>query len=254
MRGTVQRAFDPEHFRDCALLVVERLAAYLGDHSVRGLVQQEPADLRHKLQALMIGDEDSFDRERLKKIVDLFIASGIQVHSPGSMGRQFTGIVPLPAVLDMIGSIVNQPASFYEAGQFPIIAERLMAAELNQFIGYDPDRFAMVTTSGASLGSLTAMLAARNYAFPDFWQRGCAAVRDGEIPAVMVSEDVHYSISRAVGILGIGAEQVIKLPVDSARRIRVECIRPKLEEARARGLKVFCLVATAGSTSVGAFD
>jgi L-2,4-diaminobutyrate decarboxylase len=170
------------------------------------------------------------------------------------MGRQFTGILPLPAILDMAGSIVNQPASFYEAGQFPIMAERLMAAELNRFIGYDPERFAMVTTSGGSLGTLTAMLAARNHAFPDFWQRGCGSVRAGEIPAVMVSEDVHYSVSRAVGILGIGAEQVIKLPVDAGGRIRADGIRPRLQEARARGLKVFCLVATAGSTSVGAFD
>lgn len=247
-----QRAFDAEHFRACASIVVERLAAYLADHSVRGLAQQEPAELHEALQELMT--EGGADDERLRKIVDLFIASGIQVHSPGSMGRQFTGILPLPAILDMVGSIVNQPASFYEAGQFPIMAERLMAAELNEFIGYDPERFAMVTTSGASLATLTAMLAARNHAFPDFWQRGCRSVRDDAIPAVMVSEDVHYSVSRAVGILGIGAEQVIKLPIDAARRIRVDSIRPKLEEARARGLKVFCLVATVGSTSVGAFD
>lgn len=252
-----QPAFDAEHFRSCAALVVDRLAAYLADHSVRGLVQQEPAVLGEALRELMPAAGESlpsFDRERLGKIVDLFIASGIQVHSPGSMGRQFTGILPLPAILDMVGSIVNQPASFYEAGQLPIMAERLMAEELNRFIGYDPERFAMVTTSGGSLGTLTAMLAARNRAFPDFWQRGCRAVGDDAIPAVMVSEDVHYSVSRAVGILGIGAEQVIKLPVDAGRRIRADRIRPCLEEARARGLKVFCLVATAGSTSVGAFD
>jgi L-2,4-diaminobutyrate decarboxylase len=252
-----QRAFDAEHFRSCATLVVERLADYLADHSVRGLALQEPAVLRESLRELMTEDGDSFpsfDRERLGKIVDLFIASGIQVHSPGSMGRQFTGILPLPAILDMVGSIVNQPASFYEAGQLPIMAERLMAAELNRFIGYDPERFAMVTTSGGSLATLTAMLAARNHAFPDFWQRGGRSVRDDGIPAVMVSEDVHYSVSRAAGILGIGAEQVIKLPVDDGRRIRADSIPPALQEARARGLKVFCLVATAGSTSVGAFD
>lgn len=257
MESIQHRAFDADHFRDCASVVVERLAAYLDDHSLRGLALQPPAALGAAVRALMSGDGDSpatFDAERLRTIVDLFISAGIQVHSPGSMGRQFTGILPLPALVEMIGSMVNQPSSFYEAGQLPLIAERLMAAELNRFIGYDPERFAMITTSGGSLATLTAMLAARNDAFPDFWQRGCRAVGDDDVPAVMVSEDVHYSVSRAIGILGIGAEQVIRLPIDAERRIRPECIRPLLQQARMRGLKVFCLVATAGSTSIGAFD
>ncbi|OBQ25510.1 MAG: hypothetical protein AN485_24610, partial [Anabaena sp. MDT14b] len=64
------------------------------------------------------------------------------------MGRQFSGVIPLAALIDLISSIVSQPSSFYEAGQLPNVVERIMADEFNQFIGWNPDTFAMVTTSG----------------------------------------------------------------------------------------------------------
>ncbi len=252
----IQRVFDHEHFVENASLVVNRLADYLADDSLRGLDLQEPAHLHEVARKLMVHQHDTlpeFDARRLRRIVDLFIATGIQGSSPGAMGRHLSGIVPLSAVIDMVGSIVNQPVAFYEIGQLPSVVERIMADELNRYIGYDPNRFDMVTTSGGSLASMTAMLAARNHSFPDFWQQGCRSV-GVEAPAVMVSEDVHYSITRALGILGIGTEQVIKLPVDDKRRLRVDRIAPMLVAARERNLKVFCLVATVGTWTVGAID
>lgn len=69
-----------------------------------------------------------------------------------------------------------------------------------------------------------------------------------------MGDDVHYSVLRAVGILGIGVDQVVRLPLNPARQICVDRAGPVLEAAADRGLDVFCLVATAGTTSVGAFD
>ncbi|MGR9054134.1 MAG: pyridoxal phosphate-dependent decarboxylase family protein [Gammaproteobacteria bacterium] len=193
--------------------------------------------------------------EILSEILDLYISTGIQVHSPGYMGRQFSGVIPLAGVVDFVSSIVNQPSSFYEAGQLPNVVERIMADELNRFIGYEPDRFAMVTTSGGSLANMTAILAARNDKFPQFWSAGAASLSRGELqPAIAVGEDVHYSISRAAGILGIGEDRIVRLPIDRDKRICIDQVVPILESAEQRGLKVFCMVASAGTTSVGAFD
>jgi L-2,4-diaminobutyrate decarboxylase len=170
------------------------------------------------------------------------------------MGRQFSGVVPLAGVVDFVSSIVNQPSSFYEAGQLPNVVERLMAEEFNQFIGWEPEQFAMVTTSGGSLANLTAILAARNDKFPDFWAQGAQAYAGQARPAIAVGADAHYSVSRAAGILGIGDEQIVRLPLNDKYQICMEQVRPALAAARARGLRVFCLVASAGTTSVGAFD
>jgi len=196
----------------------------------------------------------AFEESRLASIIDLYIRTGIQVHSPGYMGRQFSGVVPLGGVVDFVSSVVNQPSSFYEAGQLPNVAERIMADELNQFIGWEPGTFAMVTTSGGSLANLTALLAARNKMFPDFWSHGSPGSDGPGRPAIAVGADVHYSITRAAGILGIGEAQIVRLPINRDQQICMDQARPALDEAAGRGLRVFCLVASVGTTSVGAFD
>ncbi|MEV4095845.1 pyridoxal phosphate-dependent decarboxylase family protein [Streptosporangium saharense] len=248
-------AFDPGRFHDDAMDIVNRLTAYLGDRSVRGLDLIDPEVLLKAARGLMTPERQhvaDFDPDRVNQIVNLYAETGIPVHSPGYMGRQFSGVVPLAGLIDLVSSVVNQPSSFYEAGQLPNVAERLMADELNRFIGWDRDRFAMVTTSGGSLANLTALLAARNRAFPQIWTRG-AGDTPGP-PAIAISEDAHYSVTRAAGVLGIGERQIIRLPADRTGRIRPDLAEPVLEEARERGLRPFCLVASAGTTSMGAFD
>ena len=255
--GAIAELFDAPTFRRHAELVVARLERYLADSSLRGLALTRPSSLSQAARELMkapAGDSPGWCEKRLEAILDLYIETGIQVHSPGFMGRQFSGVVPLAGVFDLASSIVNQPSSFYEAGQLPNVAERLMAEELSPLVGWNADESAMVTTSGGSLANLTALLAARNDKLPSSWSRGLAAGAPGPLPAIAVSEDVHYSVHRAAGILGIGDEQIVRLPIDRRRRIVVDEVRPSLERAAARGLHVFCLVASAGTTSVGAFD
>lgn len=253
--------FDAGQFARNAETAVGHLAKNLADTTVRGLDLIDPATLAKAARSLMATERDSiapFDEKRLEAIVDLYVRTGIQVHSPGYMGRQFSGVMPLGGVMEFVSSVVNQPSSFYEAGQLPSVAERIMADELNGFIGWPPGTFAMVTTSGGSLANLTALLAARNKAFPGFWSHGspltdarAATVRR---PAVAVGADAHYSVARAVGVLGIGEGQIVRLPLDGDRRIRPDRARAALDDAGRRGLDVFCLVGSAGSTSVGAFD
>lgn len=255
--GAIAQLFDARTFRENAELVVARLERHLADSSLRGLELTRPSDLLEAARDLMQarGDESPGSwKERLEAILDLYVDTGIQVHSPGFMGRQFSGVIPLAGVFDLASSIVNQPSSFYEAGQLPNVAERLMAEELSRLVGWNADESAMVTTSGGSLANLTALLAARNDKLPWSWSRGLAGGKPGRRPAIAVSEDVHYCVPRAAGILGVGDEQVVRLPIDRRRRIVADEVRPSLDRAAARGLDVFCLVASAGTTSFGAID
>ncbi|MCF2530224.1 pyridoxal phosphate-dependent decarboxylase family protein [Yinghuangia soli] len=249
--------FDAKLFRENSETVLAKLEKHLADQSLRGLELSDPARLIAAARALMTEEREKiadFDEEKLAAIVDLYLATGIQVHSPSYMGRQFSGVVPLAGVIDFVSSVVNQPSSFYEAGQLPNAVERIMADELNSFIGWPAGSFAMVTTSGGSLANLTALLAARNRAFPDYWSHGGAALAGGARPAIAVGADVHYSVSRAAGVMGIGEEQIVRLPLDRDYRIDPAQARSALDRAARTGLRVFCLVASAGTTSVGAFD
>ncbi|MEV8016960.1 aminotransferase class V-fold PLP-dependent enzyme [Streptomyces sp. NPDC086554] len=255
--GLLLDAFDAQLFRETSETALAKLEKHLSDLSIRGLELTDPALLSQAARALMTTERESvaaFDEEKLAGIIDLYIRTGIQVHSPGYMGRQFSGVVPLAGVIDFVSSVINQPASFYEAAQLPNVVERIMADELNRFIGWDPARFTMVTTSGGSLANLTALLAARNQKLPGFWAHGGSAVRGQPRPAIAVGADVHYSVARAAGVMGIGEAQLVRLPLNPQGQISVADARPALAAAERQNLKVFCLVASAGSTSVGAFD
>jgi L-2,4-diaminobutyrate decarboxylase len=109
-----------------------------------------------------------------------------------------------------------------------------------------------IFTSGGSLGNLTALLAARaSRAGYDVWRDGHHA---GPPLAVLVSSQAHYSIDRAVRILGWGEGGAAIVPVDARFRMRPDALEPALARARLAGRRVIAVVATAGSTPTGAFD
>lgn len=251
----IESLFDADTFGRYASLAVERLARHTADTSLRGLALSDPAlVLASAAKLTRDGNPDDVEghMRKLGQIIDLYARTGIQVYSPGYMGRQFSGPLAVSAVVDLVNAVLTQPASFYEAAQLPNVAERIMGEELNRFLGFPADSFAMVTTSGGSLANLTAMLAARNRRYPDSWRDGL--VGNATRPAIAVGEDVHYSVTRAAGILGIGDGQVVRLPLDAERRIDAARVPDALDAAAARGLDVFCLIASAGSTSTGAID
>ena len=71
-----------------------------------------------------------------------------------------------------------------------------------------------VMTSGGSLGNLTALLAARQAkAGSDIWT-------DGHVQpmAVLVSDQAHYSVERATGVMGWGRRGAISVPTDESFR------------------------------------
>ncbi len=253
-----EEAFSTKAFRNISEVVVSSLEQYLQNiEPVSGLALTDPAILTQKARSLMTNASEeiaAFDENRLRKIIDLYTKTGIQVHSKGYMGRQFSGVLPLSGVFDLVNATVNQPSSFYEAAQLPNVAERIMQEELNKYIGYPEDTFTMVTTSGGSLANLTALLAARNYKYPNVWNSGLHGIQPEGRPAVAISENAHYSIKRAIGIMGVGEDQIVKLPVNDKNQIDSRRVPLMLKKAKEQGLHVFCMVASACTTDTGSFD
>jgi aromatic-L-amino-acid decarboxylase len=72
--------------------------------------------------------------------------------------------------------------------------------------------------------------------------------------AVYCSAEIHYSISRAVELLGIGSNNLRDLPIDDAHRMRPDALAELLDRDRADGITPIAVVATAGTTLTGAID
>ena len=115
-----------------------------------------------------------------------------------------------------------------------------------QVTGFPPDR-----TSGGTASNMQAMLLARNAAVtgvPGSLPERLAGLR------IYASADSHFSISTSASLLGMGADAVEAIPVDSMHRMDVTALGRALEADRAAGLRPAAIVATAGTTDFGAVD
>ena len=117
-----------------------------------------------------------------------------------------------------------------------------------EFVGYPSASGAF--TSGGTISNLTAIAAARERALPGSRHRGLTDAR----PAVYCSEEVHYSVTRAVELLGIGSDNLRAIPLDGLRRMRPDALADAIDADVASGATPVAVVATAGTTLTGAVD
>lgn len=87
-------------------------------------------------------------------------------------------------------------------------------------------------------------------------QRGMATVlRDtGTRPVLMVPESHHYCFDKAMDVLGLGRDAIVRVKVDSDFRMRLEDLSDKLDEAEREGADVLAVTAVVGTTEEGAVD
>jgi aromatic-L-amino-acid decarboxylase len=125
--------------------------------------------------------------------------------------------------------------------------EQQAAQWVGEFIGYS-NGFGYFT-SGGMVSNLTALATARSLALPNSRKSGI----DREV-AIYSSFEAHYSVLRAVEVLGIGTDAVRSIPIDDRHRMRVANLRERIEEDLARGVTPIAIVATCGTTLTGAVD
>ncbi len=118
-----------------------------------------------------------------------------------------------------------------------------------QFVGY-PDTCAGAFTSGGTVSNTSALAAAREHALPGSRHGGLEDRR----AAVYCSEEVHYSITRAVEMLGIGSRNLRAVPLGPDRGMIPGALAEAIDADLAGGITPIAVVATAGTTLTGAID
>jgi glutamate/tyrosine decarboxylase-like PLP-dependent enzyme len=86
--------------------------------------------------------------------------------------------------------------------------------------------------------------------------QGIAAVwsRIGSEGTILVSEAAHYSLSKVADVLGIGRNNLVRIPVDHEFRMRTDALRDAIQQLVRSGGHVIAVVPTIGTTEEGAID
>lgn len=110
-----------------------------------------------------------------------------------------------------------------------------------------------ILVSGGSMASLLGLTVARNTkSGTDLRKTGIQSM-DRRM-TLYASEEVHVCVQKSAEMLGLGSENLRKVPVDDEYRMDVAALREKIREDREAGYLPFCVVGCAGTVNTGAFD
>jgi glutamate/tyrosine decarboxylase-like PLP-dependent enzyme len=168
-----------------------------------------------------------------------------------SVGPRYFGFVTggsLPAAL-----AANWLAGAWDQNAFSVTSSPLAAAFDARAIAWLVDIFGLspecggALVTGATMANFTALAAARQAQLKAV---GWDVERQGLIGApalsIVVGDEAHASLFKALGLLGLGRETAIRVPVDDQGRMRADAL-PEITAPA-----IVCL--QAGNVNTGAFD
>ncbi len=244
-------------------IAVEALLAYLQRSQDRTapVIQQPPLqELADRLDLLRLIEKGGLTGEAFRQFLDRYLSATTRLHHPGYMAHQ----VAVPHLAGAIGALVdgftNNPMAVYEMGPPASAIEFVVVNWMLAKVGWTPAPLPPAgpdpqphgggaLTHGGSLANLTALMAARSRVDPGAWQTGIR--RD---LAVLAPQACHYSISRAVGILGLGQQALRRAPADADGRLVPDGLPAAVQALREQGRTVLAVVANSCSTAVGLYD
>lgn len=165
--------------------------------------------------------------------------------------------LPITVLGDAVASLLNQSPAAWRMGTAATAMEIEALAWVADFIGYagttSSGRPRGIFTSGGSVANLSALKLARDRAFgPDVQHEGVSArFSHGTVYA---SAERHYSIPRALDIIGLGRQTLRTIPTDRFGRIRIDALEERIAEDVRAGHKPIAVVGLAGATATGAVD
>jgi len=156
------------------------------------------------------------------------------------------GIIPAALAAKWLSDTWDQNTALYIISPIASILEEVCEKWLVDLLKL-PEETAAGFVGGSSTATLCGLIAGRNYLLE---QLGYDVVRKGLFGApeirVILGDGAHSTVYKALSILGLGSERLIRVPTDSQGRIIADAV-PELDDRT-------LLILQAGNVNSGAFD
>jgi aromatic-L-amino-acid decarboxylase len=154
-----------------------------------------------------------------------------------------------PAVLgEMLAAALNTNGLHWKTSPAVAELEERTLDWLRQWLGLPKSWFGIVYDT-ASTSSMHAIVCAREMVAPEARREGSR----GDL-VLYTSEQSHSSIEKGAIAVGLGQNNVRKVPVDSDFSMRPAVLAAMIEDDKAAGKRPICVVATIGTTSSTSID
>jgi len=173
---------------------------------------------------------------------------GGNIHPKFFAWVQGTG-TPIGAFADLLAGVMNNNAAIGD--QSALYVDRQVINWCKELLNY-PAEGSGILVSGGSIANITALIVARNTIIASAKNAGIYTA-NGNLTAYCSSE-THNCLGKAAEVIGIGSEQLRKIPVDCRYQIDLEALKNKIREDKANGFIPFCIIGNAGTVNTGAID
>ncbi len=220
-----------EHF----LQRLNRLPAYEEtDDQGAGLYEHPFREEPEQLDSLLELLEEQVDRPGINT------ASGRHLgYIPGG------GLYP-GAMGDYLAAVTNRYAGIYFASPGAVRLENQLIRWMAELIGFDPEQAGGNLTSGGSLANLIGLVTARD--------NSQVPIREFRNMVIYASEHTHHCIHKSLNITGMHEAVLRHIELDSSYRMKADALKQQIRQDEKDGLWPFIIVASAGTTNVGAVD
>jgi aromatic-L-amino-acid/L-tryptophan decarboxylase len=151
---------------------------------------------------------------------------------------------------DMIASTMNPNVTFGE--QAACYVENQVINWSKEIFEY-PDEADGILVSGGSVANLIALAVARNAKMGNEI-RNTGLSRNTNKYIIYCSEETHYSVQKAIELLGLGNKHLKRISVDKNFKINLDELFKIIKEDKLKGLIPICVIANVGTVNTGAID
>jgi glutamate decarboxylase len=274
---SLYRIFTVPEAPDSTLGVVDRaiaadVAGFLQAHIVA--VERSMEEIEAHFGSPAIPEEPTYVSDYTEFVKEHLVAQSVHTAAPGFIGHMTSALPYFMLPLARLMTALNQNLVKVETSKAFTPMERQVLAMLHHLVYrkqeefyppwiHDSQHALGAFCSGGTVANVTALWVARNRLFaPDGNFRGIAneglgrALKHRGVDgiAVLVSERGHYSFGKAADLLGIGRDNLVKVPTDARNRIDIQELRGAVRRLKGRNILPLALVGIAGTTETGNVD
>ena len=242
----------PEEFRK----QLHELADWIADfreniESLRVAPNEKPGAVRAQLPAQPPEKGEPF--EKILNDVDRLIVPGMVHWSHPMFLGYFGWTTTAPGILgEIITAPLNVNAMTWRTCPAATELETVVIDWLRQWLGL-PDEFGGVVYDTASVGIMHALAVAREQAAPSTRKLGLTN-RDLPRFSIYTSDQAHSAAEKSAIALGIGEENVRRVPSDNEFRMEISTLRRMIAQDRQEAFQPLAVVVTVGTTSSASVD
>src|SRR6266478_3685705 len=235
---------------------LHKLADWIADYretigDIRVAPNDKPGAIRAALPAHPPEHGESF--ENILADVDRLILPGMVHWSHPMFLGYFGWTATAPGILgEIITAPLNVNAMTWRTAPAATELETVVIDWLRQWMAL-PDQFDGVVYDTASVGIMHALAVAREEAAPSTRKRGLIGA-GAPVFRIYASDQAHSSVEKAAIALGLGEENVQRVPTGAEIRMDMAALRVMIERDLREKVKPLAVVATVGTTSTASVD